>query len=217
MCVCVCVCVRACVCVCVCVCVRTHAHAQSCLTLWDLVDGSPLGSSVHGIFQARILEWVAISSPRDQTWVSCISFISGQILYQLHHLGSPNSNSIWGDQILNFLKIFSAFSWLPKGTYLSDILFFPSRINAFLQCCLAFSMHCSHEKNWHHELIFIENPQGACCCACLFVRAPSIENRSAGSQPLPQLIWEQLQSSQSENQIPSGASKEPNSFFNPVN
>ena len=38
----------------------------------------PLGSSVHGIFQARILEWVAIafsrgsSQPRDWTWVSCI-------------------------------------------------------------------------------------------------------------------------------------------------
>ena len=34
-------------------------------TLCDPVDGSPLGSSVHGIFQARILEWVAISFSRD--------------------------------------------------------------------------------------------------------------------------------------------------------
>ena len=34
---------------------------QSCLTLWDPMDSSPLGSSVHGIFQARILELVAIS------------------------------------------------------------------------------------------------------------------------------------------------------------
>ena len=33
---------------------------QSCLTLCDPIDGSPPGSSVHGIFQARILEWVAI-------------------------------------------------------------------------------------------------------------------------------------------------------------
>ena len=33
---------------------------QSCLTLWDPMDCSPPGSSVHGIFQARILEWVAI-------------------------------------------------------------------------------------------------------------------------------------------------------------
>ena len=34
---------------------------QSCLTLYDPVDCSPPGSSVHGIIQARILEWVAIS------------------------------------------------------------------------------------------------------------------------------------------------------------
>ena len=53
--------------------------AQSCLTLCDPVDCSPLGSSVHGILQARILEWVAIpfsrgsSRTKDQTQVSCIA------------------------------------------------------------------------------------------------------------------------------------------------
>ena len=35
--------------------------AQSCLTLCDPMDCSPPGSSVHGIFQARVLEWVAIA------------------------------------------------------------------------------------------------------------------------------------------------------------
>ena len=34
---------------------------QSCLTLCDPIDGSPPGSSVHGIFQARVLEWGAIA------------------------------------------------------------------------------------------------------------------------------------------------------------
>ena len=34
---------------------------QSCPTLCDLIDGSPPGSAVPGIFQARTLEWVAIS------------------------------------------------------------------------------------------------------------------------------------------------------------
>ena len=34
---------------------------QSCLTLRDPMDCSPPGSSVHGIFQARVLEWVAIA------------------------------------------------------------------------------------------------------------------------------------------------------------
>ena len=53
---------------------------QSCLTLCDPVDCSPLGSSVHGIPLAGILEWVAIPSswgsyqPRDQT---CISYVFG--------------------------------------------------------------------------------------------------------------------------------------------
>ena len=37
---------------------------QLCLTLWDPMDGSPPGSSVHGIPQARILEWVTMPSSR---------------------------------------------------------------------------------------------------------------------------------------------------------
>ena len=37
--------------------------AQSCPTLCDPMDCNLSGSSVHGIFQARVLEWVAISSP----------------------------------------------------------------------------------------------------------------------------------------------------------
>ena len=52
--------------------------AQSCLTRCDPMDRSPRGPSVHGISQAGILEWVAISfsressRPRDQTCISCI-------------------------------------------------------------------------------------------------------------------------------------------------
>ena len=38
---------------------------QSCPVLCDLMDYSPTGSAVHGILQARILEWVDISSPGD--------------------------------------------------------------------------------------------------------------------------------------------------------
>ena len=51
---------------------------QSCPTLCDPIDYSPPGFSVHGIFQASILEWVAISysressQARDRTHVSCI-------------------------------------------------------------------------------------------------------------------------------------------------
>ena len=41
--------------------------AQSCLTLCDPIDHSPPGSSVHGVLQARILEWVGISFSRAET------------------------------------------------------------------------------------------------------------------------------------------------------
>ena len=53
-------------CVCVCVCARAHALvcAQSCIALCNPTECSPLSSSVHGILQAKILEWVAISSSR---------------------------------------------------------------------------------------------------------------------------------------------------------
>ena len=40
--------------------------AQSCLTLCDPMDSSPLGSSVHGVLQARVLEWVAMAARNDQ-------------------------------------------------------------------------------------------------------------------------------------------------------
>ena len=44
--------------------------AQLCLTLSDLMDCSPLGSSVHGIFQARVLEWGASAFSASTTWQS---------------------------------------------------------------------------------------------------------------------------------------------------
>ena len=59
--------------------------AQSCQTLCEPMNCSPPASSVHGIFQARILEWVAISFcrgsswPRDQTCMSCISCMGGSL------------------------------------------------------------------------------------------------------------------------------------------
>ena len=52
--------------------------AQSCPMLCNPIDYSPSGSPVHGMLQARILEWVAVpfsrgsSGPRDGTQVSCI-------------------------------------------------------------------------------------------------------------------------------------------------
>ena len=64
-----------CVCVCVCVCIKS---VQLRPTLCESMDFSPPGSTVHGILQARILEWVAIpssrgsSQSRDRTHISCL-------------------------------------------------------------------------------------------------------------------------------------------------
>jgi len=74
---------------CVCVCVCTHMPAQllSTVQLCDSMDYSLPSSSVHGIFQARILEWVGMppsrgsSRPRDWTDISCDSCIGRQVLY----------------------------------------------------------------------------------------------------------------------------------------
>ena len=66
--------------------------AQLCPTLCDPVDCSPPCASVQGIFQARVLEWVAMSfsrgssRPRDRTQVSRIV---SKVLYHLSHQGSP--------------------------------------------------------------------------------------------------------------------------------
>ena len=60
--------------------IKAYAKSlQSCLTLCNPMDCSPPGSSVHGILQVQILEWVAIpfsrgsSQARDWTHISCIS------------------------------------------------------------------------------------------------------------------------------------------------
>ena len=74
--------IRVCVCVCVC------ARVRSAVT--DSVDCSPPGSSVHGIIQARIPEWVAFSYSRGSSWprdYNRVSCIGGQISLTLCYLG----------------------------------------------------------------------------------------------------------------------------------
>ena len=88
-------------CVCVCVCVCMFMLSRSVMSdslrpheLWPMNYSLP-GSSAHRIFQARILEWGAIShfrgpsQPRDRTCISCISCIGRWILYQQRDLRSP--------------------------------------------------------------------------------------------------------------------------------
>ena len=85
---------------------------QSCPTLCNPMDYSPPDSSVHGILQARILEWVAISfsressRPRDGTHVSCIT--GG--CFTADHQRSPNQHVFF----------FFFLIWIPKGSIFSN-------------------------------------------------------------------------------------------------
>ena len=91
--------------------------AQSCPTLWDPMDCSPPGFSIHGILQARILEWVAISfsressQPRDGTQVSCIT---GRCF------------NLWATREAGIDKIYSK-SWKEKN--LPPRILYPARLS----------------------------------------------------------------------------------------
>ena len=103
----------------------------SCVWLWDLKDYRLSGSSVHGISQARILKWVAISCSRESSWLgdqNCLSYISWSsrwILYKTSWLdffafssisrGSKASRPWWPDCWL----------WLWPATLLCLCPFFP--------------------------------------------------------------------------------------------
>ena len=78
---------------------------QSCLTLSNPTDCSPPGSSVHGILQARILEWVAMSSSRDlpDPGIEPVSPVAPALQVdslQLKHQGSP---PVWISTIISWI------------------------------------------------------------------------------------------------------------------
>ena len=79
---------------------RLHCLVTTlCLTLWDSMDCSPPGSSVHEISQRRILEWVAIPPPGDlpKLGIECTSASPelGGRFFTLSHLGSQGSSCKW--------------------------------------------------------------------------------------------------------------------------
>ena len=91
---------------------RCSVRAKS--TVCDPMDCSPPGSSVHGILQARILEWVVVSSsrgssrPRDQTRISYVSCMGRPVLYHLRHPGS------W-DALWRRAELFPDVAKCPRG------------------------------------------------------------------------------------------------------
>ena len=121
-----------------------------------LLDYSPPGSSVHGNFQARILEWFSISSSRrssqsrDLTWVSCVSCIAGGFFTQWDIREAP-------DIFIELFKVreFAAsFSYNLMDFYLiiqlSGIFFF---FNFFLVAPHSMWDLNSPTRDWSHTCV----------------------------------------------------------------
>ena len=107
---------------------------QSCLTLCDLIDGSPPGAPVPGILQARILEWVAISFSSTWKWKWSCSVVSNSS--KPHGLQPTSVHGIFQARVLEWVAI--AFSIL--STYNVQ-----STLNMKLQTRSLFSFNkCQH-------------------------------------------------------------------------
>ena len=106
-------------------------HAQSLSSVWlcDLMGCSLPDSSVHGLLQAKIVEWVAISfsressRPRDGTHVSCVSCISRQIyicVYIYIYIYIFYHRAIWAALIMEYYSAFKRKEILTAWLKLED-------------------------------------------------------------------------------------------------
>ena len=93
--------------------------SQLCLTLCNPMDCSPPVFSVYGIFQVRILEWVAISSPGDlpDPEIKSVTPTWQMDSFPLSHQGSQDNSHM---QIY-----FHSFGFRSQGKVVTSILFFP--------------------------------------------------------------------------------------------
>ena len=133
---------------------------QSCLTLCNPMDSSLPGSSVHGIFQARILEWVChfllqriFPTPRDRTRVShCRQMLYILATREVHThpcQGLCSSHSLWPALLFPWIS-----AWLKPSH--------PSR-----HCSnLISSMTPTLSTQFKYENPFPKLPHSACPCCC---------------------------------------------------
>jgi len=106
--------------------------AQSCLTLCDPVDCSLPGSSIHGILQARILEWVAISFSRGSSWPRKWTWVSHIV---------ARCFTLWATR--------EAHTWLWKykmQSFWKQVWWILRKLNIFLPCGPAISFHIIYLK-----------------------------------------------------------------------
>ena len=160
---------------------------QSCPALCGPMDYSLPGSSVHGILQARILEWVAISfsrgssQPRDRTTsISAPALQAGSLL--LSHWGSPQ-------RTLSAFKRFCPESSLLLASFspLSNQLW----SSGDLWLCFSLKRYIQKPASWSEVETLYKGPSAepgpACCCQVNSRAVPGREGRRF-SELCPQLF-----------------------------
>ena len=139
----------------VCLCTQSF---QLCPTLCVPMDCSPPGSLVHGILQARILEWVAMPSsrgsswPRDQTHVSCGSCLAGRFV-TTEPPGKPLKQYKYMKVFVHWNIIFDVeieFEWRFGCTRLSFMSIFTC-VPSFLNLIIV-----SNRISWSQPEIFLK-------------------------------------------------------------
>ena len=118
------------------------------------MDCSPQDSSIHGIFQPRILKWVAIfysrgsSWPRDRTWVSCIGFFttepSGKPIYKIYGVMQNGKLCVCAKSLQSCLTLCNPMNCSPPGSSVHGIL--QARILEWV--AVPFSRESSQSADW---------------------------------------------------------------------
>ena len=168
-----------------------HLVSRLCPTLCDPMDYSTLGSSLHGIYQARILEWVVISSSRgssqsrDRTPASCVSCIGRLVL---HHCAS------W--------EALTASCKIPPPIFLLPVPTLPSSLSAFRTCstCSQPSMQVDMVTKNGKRGVFRQSDEQQCTiytwgvCVCMGVYGMEVSTESS-------CFWQMSQSIQDVNSV----------------
>ena len=144
------------------VCVYGCLVAQLCLTLCDPMDCSPPGSSVHGILQARILEWVAMPSSRGSSWPrdgTQVSHIAGGFFT---YWATRDAQIIWQRSFQFLRNVHEVFhggcTSLCSHQQCWSVPFSP----ACVMCTLCNAGHSDHCVKWNLTVVLI--------CVSLIIR-----------------------------------------------
>ena len=129
---------------------------QSCPTPWDSLDRSPPGSSVHGIYQERILEWLSFSLPGDlpkpNVWASQVA----QQVKNLPAIQETQKMRVWSqgeeDPLEEEMATYSIIpAWKIPWTKKPDGLWYKTQLNDQVHCMnTIFHLHAQKRSSMHH-------------------------------------------------------------------